>query len=126
MDLQKIVPLVIYDNKCYLCTKFAKIIDFLAGGRLSIVGHYTELGEKIRIQTLDSRALEMFWFIDEKTAFGGRAALIQLISAIIHHRGKGICDSADMESCNIECKNVKSVFLRSASLFSHSKKIRIA
>jgi predicted DCC family thiol-disulfide oxidoreductase YuxK len=124
IDLQKAVPLVIYDNKCYLCTKFAKIVDFLAGGRLSLVGHYTDLGEKLRNQILDSSALEMFWFVDGKTAFGGRAALIPLILGIIRHSGK-VHHMVDKEQCDTECKTVKSVFLRSASLFSHSKKIRI-
>jgi hypothetical protein len=125
IDLQKAVPLVIYDNKCYLCTKFAKIVDFLAGGRLSLVGHYTDLGERLRNQILDSSALEMFWFVDGKTAFGGRAALIPLILVIIRHNGKGVHRMADKEQCDTECKTAKAVFLRSASLFSHSKKIRI-
>lgn len=125
IDLQKAVPLIIYDNKCYLCTKFAKIVDFMAGGRLSLVGHYTDLGEKLRSQILDSSALEMFWFVDGKTAFGGRAALIPLALAIIRHNGKGVHRMKDKEVCDIECKTTKAVFLRSASLFSHSKKIRI-
>lgn len=43
MDLQKMAPLVLYDNQCYLCVKFAKAVSFLAKGRLLIVGHYTEL-----------------------------------------------------------------------------------
>ena len=123
IDLQKAVPLIIYDNKCYLCTKFAKIVDFAAGGRLLLVGHYTDLGEKLRSQILDSSALEMFWFVDGKTAFGGRAALIPLISAIIRHNGK--VHTSDKESHDTECKTVRAVFLRSASLLSHSKRIRI-
>ena len=125
VDLQGVVPIVIYDNKCYLCTKFAKIVDFLAGGRLSLVGHYTDLGEKLRSQILDSSALEMFWFVDGKTAFGGRAALIPLILVMIRHNSKGVHRMVDKEQCDTECKTVKAVFLRSASLFSHSKKIRI-
>jgi len=125
IDLQEVAPLVIYDNKCYLCTKFAKIVDFAAGRRLLLVGHYTDLGEKIRNQILDSSALEMFWFVDGKTAFGGRAAVIPLISAIISHSGRAVHRTIDEESCNTECKTVKAVFLRSASLLSHSKKIKI-
>ncbi|MBI5147076.1 MAG: hypothetical protein HZA84_07660 [Thaumarchaeota archaeon] len=125
MDLQGVIPLVIYDNKCYLCTKFAKIVDFVAGRRLTLVGHYTDLGEKLRGQILDSSALEMFWFVDGKTAFGGRAALIPLISSIIRHEGKKSHHITDRATCGMECKTAKAVFLRSASLLSHSKKIRI-
>ena len=122
MDLEKLVPLVLYDNKCYLCIKFAKVINFLAKGRLRLVGHYTDLGKKLRDEVLDSSALSMFWFIDKKTAYGGRAALLPLFSAIISAKGnsEGI---RVQESCDIGCKDTKAVFLRSASLVSNSKKI---
>jgi len=125
IDLQDVVPLVMYDNRCYLCTKFARIVDFAAGKRLLLVGHYTDLGEKIRGQILDSSALEMFWFVDGKTAFGGRAAVIPLISAIISRSGKASRNSVDDAACDTECRTAKAVFLRSASLLSHSKKIKL-
>lgn len=119
------VPLVIYDNQCYLCTKFAKAVNFLARGKLLLVGHYTELGEKLRKQILDSSALEMFWFVDGKTAFGGRAALVPLISAIIQSKGSGNKEFEYNEACGMECKNAKAVFVRSASLLTNSKKLAI-
>ena len=122
MDLEKLVPLVLYDNKCYLCIKFAKMINFLAKGRLRLVGHYTDLGKKLRDEILDSSALSMFWFIDKKTAYGGRAALLPLFSAIISAKGNSENISVQ-ESCDIGCKDTKAVFLRSASLVSNSKKI---
>ena len=125
IDLHKVVPLVVYDNRCYLCAKFAKIVDFASGGRLSLVGHYTDLGEEIRSQILDSSALEMFWFVDGSTAFGGRAALIPLISAIVRRRGSASGRAVSDGSCDTKCRTAKAVFLRSASLLSHSKKIRL-
>jgi len=124
MELREIVPLVIYDNQCYLCIKFAKFVNFLARGRLRIIGHYTELGKKIRDDVLDSSALEMFWFVDEKTAYGGRAVLFPLLSAIIQANGSAE-DLNIQESCDLDCKNTKAVFLRSASLLTNSKKIKI-
>ena len=119
-------PLVIYDNQCYLCTKFAGVVNFLARGKLLLVGHYTELGEKLRAQILDSSALEMFWFVDGKTAYGGRAALIPLISAIMQSKGVGNAKFEYVEACDMSCKTAKAVFLRSASLLSNSKKIPIS
>ena len=77
-------PLVIYDNECYLCVQFAKLVNFLAKGRLHFVGHYTDFGKQIREDVLDSNALEMFWFIDTNTAYGGRAALGPLFSTIFN------------------------------------------
>ncbi len=125
MDLQDIVPVVIYDNKCYLCIQFAKVVNFLAKGRLNLVGHYTNLGEKLRNQILDSSALEMFWFVDGKTAYGGRAALCPLFRELISTSGKKLQNTDDLEACDVECKTAKAVFVRSASLLTHSKTIPI-
>lgn len=124
MELDDFVPLVLYDNQCYLCVKFAKFVNFLARGRLRIVGHYTDLGKKLREDILDSSALEMFWYVDGKTAYGGRAGLLPLISAIIRANGN-IGDLNIQESCDLDCKTTKAVFLRSASLLTNSKKIKI-
>lgn len=124
MELDDFVPLVLYDNQCYLCVKFAKFVNFLARGRLRIVGHYTDLGKKLREEILDSSALEMFWYVDRKTAYGGRAGLFPLMSAIIRANGS-TRDLNIQESCDLDCKTTKAVFLRSASLLTNSKKIKI-
>jgi len=124
MELDDFMPLVLYDNQCYLCVKFAKFVNFLARGRLRIVGHYTDFGKKLREDILDSSALEMFWYVDRKTAYGGRAGLLPLMSAIIRANGS-TGDLNIQESCDLDCKTTKAVFLRSASLLTNSKKIKI-
>jgi len=126
MDLKGIIPLVVYDNRCYLCIQFAKFVNFLAKGRLHFVGHYTDFGKQIRESVLDSNALEMFWFIDNKTAYGGRAALGPLFSAILNCNEKNLQNEIVQDYCNIDCKNPKAVFFRSASLLTNSKKIKIS
>ena len=125
MDLKEITPLVIYDNECYLCVQFAKFVNFLAKGKLRFVGHYTDFGRKIRDNALDSNALEMFWFIDSNTAYGGRAALGPLFSSILNASGKNIQKNIDQNSCELGCKNPKAVFFRSASLLTNSRKLKI-
>ena len=125
MDLKKMLPLVIYDNECYLCVQFAKFVNFLAKGRLCLVGHYTDFGKKIRNDVLDSNALQMFWFIDNNTAYGGRAALGPLFSAILNVSGKNIQKDIIQDSRELGCKNPKAVFFRSASLLTNSKKLKI-
>ena len=126
MELEEAVPLVIYDNECYVCTQFARFVNFLAKGRLRLVGHYTDFGKQIRDNTLDSSALEMFWFIDNKIAYGGRAALSPLFSAILNCNEKNLQNEIIQDSCNIDCKSPKAVFFRSASLLTNSKKIKIS
>jgi hypothetical protein len=125
MKLEKIVPLVIYDNECYLCIQFAKLVNFLAKGRIHLVGHYTNFGKEIRDNILGSNALEMFWFIDRKTAYGGRAAIHPLFCAILHVNGKNIRKKIIDDSCTLGCKSPKAVFLRSVSLLTHSKRISL-
>ena len=125
MKLEKMVPLVIYDNECYLCIQFAKFVNFLTKGRLRLVGHYTDFGKEIRDNILDTSALEMFWFIDEKTAYGGRAALGPLFSAILRVNKKNTQKKVVEDSCTLGCKSPKAVFFRSTSLLTHSKRITL-
>tara|TARA_B100000029_G_scaffold304820_1_gene297706 strand:- start:774 stop:1157 length:384 start_codon:yes stop_codon:yes gene_type:complete len=125
MELKNSVPLVIYDNQCRICIKFAKIVNYLAKGKLRLIGHYTDFGKQIRENFLGSNALEMFWFIDEKTAYGGRAALCPLFSAILHVKGTNSENTIFQESCDIKCNDATAVFFRSASLLTNSKKIKI-
>ena len=126
MDLKEMTPLVIYDNECYLCVQFAKFVNFLAKGRLRFVGHYTDFGKQIRENALDSNALEMFWFIDSNTAYGGRAALGPLLTAIFNVSKKKIQNRIVEDSCEVGCKSPSAVFFRSASLLTNSKKIKIS
>ena len=125
MDLEKKLPLMIYDDRCYVCIQFAKTVNFFTKGKLRMVGHYTELGKSIRDNFLDASALEMFWFINKDTAFGGRAAIYPLISAIFNLTGTSSNKIPIQESCDIGCKDSMAVFFRSASLITHSKKISL-
>jgi hypothetical protein len=125
VNIKENVPIVVFDDLCYLCTKFAKIVNFLARGNLTIIGHYSNQGEEIRNQILDESALEMFWLINKKTAFGGRAALFPLFGAIISSKKKKPTNTKFVSTCKQECKTVKAVFIRSASLLSNSKKIEL-
>ena len=125
MDIKEKVPIIVYDNQCYLCVKFAKMIEFLTRGNLTMIGHYSEFGLKLRQTMLGESALEMFWLIDEKTAYGGRAALLPLLKVIITTNGRNSNKIKMNKNCEQECKTVKAVFIRSASLFSNSKKIEL-
>ena len=116
---------MIFDDKCYVCIKFAKIVNYLTKGRLRMVGHYTEFGKMIRDNFLGSDALEMFWFINDDMAYGGRAALKPLTSAIFNLGSSDSKEISIQESCDIGCKDSLAVFFRSASLITHSKKISL-
>ncbi len=123
MEIKENIPIVLFDNQCYLCMKFAKTVDLFARGKISIVGHYSEFGEKIREEILDETALDVFWFITKKRAYGGRAALLPLIKSIlIEKTKKSSMIRADYE-CQQDCKTIKAVFVRSMSLITNSRTI---
>jgi len=121
------MPIVIYDNRCYLCAKFAKIVSFFARGKMLVVGHYTDFGMKIKSEIFSDNydSTTMFWFVDGKTAYGGRAALLPLLSAILISKTKPVIQYDIQASCGSDCKTPKAVFLRSKSLFSKSEKIKL-
>lgn len=123
MEIIENVPIVVFDNQCYLCIKFAKAVDFFARGKISMVGHYSDFGKKIRDEILDESALEMFWFIDKKIAYGGRAAIYPLLKSFFSKRTKKLISIKIDDSCEKNCKTANAVFVRSASLLTNSKKI---
>jgi predicted DCC family thiol-disulfide oxidoreductase YuxK len=123
MEIKENVPIVVYDNQCYLCVKFARFVEFFARGKMTMVGHYSDFGIKIRNEILDESALDMFWFIDKKRAYGGRAALLPLVKSIFSKKTKNTSTIRVDENCQQDCKTVKAVFLRSSSLLTNSRKI---
>jgi len=123
MEIKENIPIVVYDNQCYLCVKFAKFVDFFTRGKMTMVGHYSDFGTKIRNEILDESALDMFWYIDKKIAYGGRAALFPLVKSIFSKKTKNASTMKVDENCQQDCKTAKAVFLRSSSLLTNSRKI---
>jgi len=123
MKIKENMPIMLFDNQCYLCMKFAKFVNFFARDKITMVGHYSDFGIKIRNEILDEFALEMFWFIDKKRASGGRAALYPLAKSILSKKTKKSATIKINEECNQGCKTVKAVFVRSSSLLTNSRKI---
>lgn len=124
MEVQQL-PIVLFDNQCYWCKKFIKIMNFFARNKIPIVGHYSDFGIKIRNKILDESALDMFWFINKNMAYGGRAAIIPLVNTILFRRTKNITKIKIKDECQQNCKTVKAFFTRTSSLFLNSKKIKI-
>lgn len=125
MEMTENYPIVIFDNQCYLCTKFVKVVNFFANNKIMIIGHYSEFGEKIRDKILDESALDMFWLIDKKTAYGGRAAILPLIKLILCKTNSKVSNLKINDECKQECKTIKALMKRTFSLFSNSKIIKI-
>ena len=123
MEIKDEIPIVLFDDQCHVCIKFATIVNFLTRGKITMVGHYSNFGIKIRDEILDESALEMFWFIDEKRASGGRAALFPLVKSIFSTKSRKTKFVQIDNICSDDCKSVKAVFVRSFTLITNSKKI---
>ena len=123
MEIKDEIPIVLFDDQCYVCIKFAIIVNFLARGKITMVGHYSNFGIKIRDEILDESALEMFWFIDKKRASGGRAALFPVVKSIFSTKSRKTKFVQIDNICSDDCKSVKAVFVRSFTLITNSKKI---
>ena len=48
MEIKDEIPIVLFDDQCYVCIKFATIVNILAKGKITMVGHYSNFGIKIR------------------------------------------------------------------------------
>ena len=125
LNIKEIIPIAIYDNACHLCIKFAQGVNFLARGKIRLVGHYSTTGKKLRDEFLEPQATEMFWFIDGENAYGGRAALLPLFLAILKGKSNRSIQKTVDETCDVGCKAPRAVFVRSASLLTSSRKIKI-
>lgn len=118
-------PIMIYDNLCLSCTKYAKYANKLAKGNITMIGHYTTEGKEIKQKIFPEGydGLEMSWFVTDTHAFGGRKGLLQFLKYILsgkkRHGHKR--NDFDFSMCNTDCRTVKGVFIRSCSILTCSK-----
>ncbi len=85
-------PLLIYDDKCSSCAKFARTAAKLSRGWIRIAGHYYSqeaIDSKKMIFPPGYDATKMFWLINRKGAFGARLGLIQVAKEIVFGILKG-------------------------------------
>lgn len=79
-------PLLIYDDRCLSCKRFAFWVRGLSRGWICLAGHYYSPGAmKIKKEIFpdDYDPTKMFWLINENGAFGGRSGLMEAFKEII-------------------------------------------
>lgn len=127
MDNEFRYPILIYDNLCSSCTTYARIIDIITRGRITILGHYTKNGERVKLKTFPSgyNGLEMSWLITHDKAYGGRKALEQIIKHIfsIKH-GDYQENNFNINECTEECRTLKNIIVRTSSVLTKGKIIK--
>jgi hypothetical protein len=133
-------PLLIYDDKCTSCEKFAKAVAKISRGWIRIAGHYYSqdaIDLKKMIFPINYDPTEMFWLINKKGAFGARAGLFQVIKEIIIGNFKKKLKDRHIENfnnknlvvkCNYQnkesCMSTKNTINRIINMLKNSKKVK--
>ncbi|MDP8886233.1 MAG: hypothetical protein M3M91_00425 [Thermoproteota archaeon] len=97
-------PLLIYDDKCYSCAKFAEVASMLSRGWIRTAGHYYSQQAKEAKEMIfpgDYDATKMFWLINKSGAYGARSGLLPLAKEIFIgiFRGRG-----NVSNINASCE----------------------
>ena len=98
------MSLLIYDNKCYLCEKFSRIVRRQSHWTIAVIGHHTEQGISIKSKIFPEGfdANTMFWLVKDKKAYGGRSGLIPLAFNIIKGMFKPLSGNYDY-AIDLQC-----------------------
>lgn len=139
------IPLLIYDDKCSSCTRFAKTANTLSRGRIRIAGHYYSkeaIEAKQLVFPTNYDSTKMFWLINKKGAYGARLGLIQVVKEMIigWFKGKTIENkknnnnknknnnnnfnnnslSCDYKDSEMSCNDTESILKRVINLMKNS------
>src|SRR5919198_671616 len=128
-------PLLIYDDKCYSCAKFAKMASTLSRGWIKTVGHYYSQEAKEVKATIfppDYDATKMSWLVNRRGAHGARSGLLPLAKEILVgvFRGGGEVNDIsatcefDKTNNNMSCYTTTTVLKRIAGTLSHGRIFR--
>lgn len=81
-------PILLYDNDCGVCSRFARVANSLSKGWVDTVGLFTEKGGRIKAEFFrpSDRPDEMFWLLLGDTGYGGRSGLLPLAREVIRGR----------------------------------------
>lgn len=136
-------PVLLYDNYCVSCSKFALTVYHLSKKNVEILGHFDiDKSQKLKnivFQGYDKDPTRMFWFIKKGKAYASRGGLIQLIKEIIkinlgivRYSKIGLVDQKMSHSCRLYndfhlhhgCGNdIKSNLKRFSYLIHNSDKV---
>ena len=81
-------PVLLYDNDCGVCSRFARVVGALSKGWVETIGLFTDKGTRIKSEFFHSgdRPDEMFWLLFGDTGYGGRRGLLPLAREVIRGR----------------------------------------
>ena len=128
-------PLLIYDDKCYSCGKFARIASVLSRGWIRTAGHYYSQeakDAKKMVFPLGYDSTKMFWIVNRNGAYGARSGLPHVLKEIVFgvfasHEARAHSENTiacEYEEEKMSCYNSTSIVRRIAGLLSHGATFR--
>ncbi len=115
-------PVLIYDNLCSPCTDYARLVNSILNGRITMIGHYTKQGTEFKQEIFPNGydGLEMSWFVTEAKAYGGSRGLWQLIMYVFsakHDDDERFPENVfDLGACSAECSSIRGMAVRTRSI----------
>ena len=81
-------PILLFDNDCGVCSRFARLVMRGSKKWVEIVGLTTSRGLRIKADFFEAtdRPNELFWLLIGDTGFGGRCGLLPLAREIVRGR----------------------------------------
>jgi hypothetical protein len=81
-------PILLYDNDCGICTRFARFAHRFSKSWVETVGLFTVKGTSIKSEFFRAgdRPDDMFWLLLGDTGYGGRSGLLPLAREIVRGR----------------------------------------
>ena len=128
-------PLLIYDDKCYSCGKFAHMANVLSRGWIRTAGHYYSQeaqDAKKMVFPPGYDSTKMFWLLNRTGAYGARSGLPHVMKEILfgvfsNHEPGIHLDSAiacEYEEGKMSCYSSTNIVKRIARLLSHGATFR--
>lgn len=125
-------PVLIYDDLCSSCTSYAKMVNKLVSGKITMIGHYSEPGKEFKKKIFPEgyEGLKMSWFVTEDAAYGGSKGLRKLLGYMfsinkLKNKQDFQKNEFDASKCASDCSTVQGVMFRSLSILTESKTIPI-
>jgi hypothetical protein len=123
-------PLLIYDDKCYSCAKFAHVASTLSRGWIRTAGHhYSKQADEAKKMIFPPGydPTKMFWLVNKSGAYGARSGLPHVISEIAFgmvsgHKPRVLTEAAmacEHEGGKMSCSRSTNIVKRFARLLSH-------
>jgi len=81
-------PVLLYDNDCGTCSRFAVFARKLSKGWVQTEGLFTERGVRLKSEFFkeDDHPDDMFWLLQGDVGYGGRSGLMPLAREIVRGR----------------------------------------